>query len=193
MSLQGPPPEQGRQSRYPVPGSGRFPGSWAPPAQQRTAPRNKNFPFALSHETISQTSLTNRIGSAVSLIGYDPLKICRIQKQAEELTFPAKIDKLNKFSVQEWRNGRRAGFRHQFPVSEGSSPFSCIYKTAGPWIESGPAVLFAALVGKHKKSPRSIARPWAFFYAGMQSKSEPFSFDAAWAASSNVMVCVPSL
>ena len=27
------------------------------------------------------------------------------------------------------------------------------------------AVLFAALVGKHKKSPRSIARPWAFFYA----------------------------
>ena len=25
------------------------------------------------------------------------------------------------------------------------------------------------------------------------SKSEPFSFDAAWAASSNVMVCVPSL
>ena len=26
-----------------------------------------------------------------------------------------------------------------------------------------------------------------------QSKSEPFSFDAAWAASSNVMVCVPSL
>ena len=39
--------------------------------------------------------------------GYDPLKISRIQKQAEELTFPAKIDKLNKFSVQEWRNGRR--------------------------------------------------------------------------------------
>ena len=81
------------------------------------------------------------------------------------MTFPAKIDKLNKFSVQEWRNGRRAGFRHQFPVSEGSSPFSCIHKTAGPWIESGPAVLFAALVGYHKKSPRSIARPWAFFYA----------------------------
>ena len=26
-----------------------------------------------------------------------------------------------------------------------------------------------------------------------QSKSEPFPFDAAWAASSNVMVCVPSL
>ena len=26
-----------------------------------------------------------------------------------------------------------------------------------------------------------------------QSKSEPFLFDAAWAASSNVMVCVPSL
>ena len=180
MSLQGPPPEQGRQSRCPVPGSGRFPGSWTPPAQQRTAPaqslpprppeaelprKNKIFPFALSHETISQTSLTDRIGSAVSLIGYDPLKICRIQKQAEELTFPAKIDKLNKFSVQEWRNGRRAGFRHQFPVSEGSSPFSCIHKTAGPWIESGPAVLFAALVGKHKKSPRSIARPWTFFYA----------------------------
>lgn len=137
----------------------------AAPARSRAAPRNKIFPFALSHETISQTSLTNRIGSAVSLIGYDPLKICRIQKQAEELTFPAKIDKLNKFSVQEWRNGRRAGFRHQFPVSEGSSPFSCIHKTAGPWIESGPAVLFVALVGKHKKSPRSIARPWTFFYA----------------------------
>ena len=34
---------------------------------------------------------------------------------------------------------------------------------------------------------------WAFLGAGMQSKSEPFPFDAAWAASSNVMVCVPSL
>ena len=100
----------------------------AAPARSRAVPRNKIFPFALSHETISQTSLTDRIESAVSLIGYDPLKICRIQKQAEELTFPAKIDKLNKFSVQEWRNGRRAGFRHQFPVSEGSSPFSCIQK-----------------------------------------------------------------
>ena len=107
----------------------------AAPARSRAAPRNKIFPFALSHETISRTSLTDRIGSAVSLIGYDPLKICRIQKQAEELTFPAKIDKLNKFSVQEWRNGRRAGFRHQFLVSEGSSPFSCIHKRAGPWIE----------------------------------------------------------
>ena len=31
------------------------------------------------------------------------------------------------------------------------------------------------------------------FGAVKQSKSEPFSFDAAWAASSNVMVCVPSL
>ena len=31
------------------------------------------------------------------------------------------------------------------------------------------------------------------FSAVKQSKSEPFSFDAAWAASSNVMVCVPSL
>jgi len=33
----------------------------------------------------------------------------------------------------------------------------------------------------------------AFSGAVKQSKSEPFSFDAAWAASSNVMVCVPSL
>ncbi|MCC2182697.1 hypothetical protein LKD33_06490 [Faecalibacterium longum CLA-AA-H236] len=33
----------------------------------------------------------------------------------------------------------------------------------------------------------------AFSGAGMQSKSEPFPFDAAWAVSSNVMVCVPSL
>ena len=82
-----------------------------------------------------------------------------------QLTFAANLATINKVSVREWRNGRRAGFRHQFPVSEGSSPFSCIYKTAGPWIESGPAVLFAALVGKHKKSPQSIARPWAFFYA----------------------------
>ena len=33
----------------------------------------------------------------------------------------------------------------------------------------------------------------AFSGAARQSKSEPFPFDAAWAASSNVMVCVPSL
>ena len=31
------------------------------------------------------------------------------------------------------------------------------------------------------------------FFAAKQPKSEPFPFDAAWAASSNVMVCVPSL
>ena len=48
------------------------------------------------------------------------------------MTFPAKIDKLNKFSVQEWRNGRRAGFRHQFPVSEGSTPFSRTNPPPGP-------------------------------------------------------------
>ena len=33
----------------------------------------------------------------------------------------------------------------------------------------------------------------SFLGAVKQSKSEPFPFDAAWAASSNVMVCVPSL
>lgn len=26
--------------------------------------------------------------------------------------------------MREWRNGRRAGFRHQFRKSEGSTPFS---------------------------------------------------------------------
>ena len=37
------------------------------------------------------------------------------------------------FYKQKWWNGRHAGFRHQFPVSEGSSPFFCItWKSA--WI-----------------------------------------------------------
>ena len=45
---------------------------------------------------------------------------------------------------------------------------------------------------KNKKAMKSLDFT-AFSGAGMQSKSEPFSFDAAWAASSNVMVCVPSL
>ena len=37
------------------------------------------------------------------------------------------------FYEQKWWNGRHAGFRHQFLVSEGSSPFFCItWKTA--WI-----------------------------------------------------------
>ena len=42
---------------------------------------------------------------------------------------------------------------------------------------------------KRKTSTRCVL----VFGAVKQSKSEPFSFDAAWAASSNVMVCVPSL
>ena len=37
------------------------------------------------------------------------------------------------FYKQKWWNGRHAGFRHQFLVSEGSSPFFCItWKSA--WI-----------------------------------------------------------
>ena len=34
-----------------------------------------------------------------------------------QLTFAANLATINKVSVREWRNGRRAGFRHQFPVS----------------------------------------------------------------------------
>ena len=34
--------------------------------------------------------------------------------------------------MREWRNGRRAGFRHQFPVSEGSTPFSRTNPPPGP-------------------------------------------------------------
>ena len=43
------------------------------------------------------------------------------------------------------------------------------------------------------KRKTSTQRVLVFLGAVKQSKSEPFSFDAAWAASSNVMVCVPSL
>ena len=43
-----------------------------------------------------------------------------------QLTFAANLATINKVSVREWRNGRRAGFRHQFQRSEGSTPFSRI-------------------------------------------------------------------
>ena len=43
-----------------------------------------------------------------------------------QLTFAANLVTINKVSVREWRNGRRAGFRHQFQRSEGSTPFSRI-------------------------------------------------------------------
>ena len=44
------------------------------------------------------------------------------------------------FYKQKWWNGRHAGFRHQFLVSEGSSPFFCItWKTA--WILENPVFM----------------------------------------------------
>ena len=44
------------------------------------------------------------------------------------------------FYEQKWWNGRHAGFRHQFLVSEGSSPFFCItWKTA--WILENPVFM----------------------------------------------------
>jgi len=57
-------------------------------------------------------------------------------------------------------------------------------------------VLLSAVAAKGKapvKTKKTALKSCLPCGAGMQSKSEPFPFDAAWAASSNVMVCVPSL
>ena len=64
VSLQGPPPEQGRQSRCPVPRSGRFPGSRAPPAQQRTAPA-QSLPLRLPEAELPREIKTSRLLSAM--------------------------------------------------------------------------------------------------------------------------------
>ena len=52
--------------------------------------------------------------------------------------------------MREWRNGRRAGFRHQFPVSEGSTPFSRTTKkrSASNDLESYDALRFSFLHGR---------------------------------------------
>ena len=57
-------------------------------------------------------------------------------------------------------------------------------------------VLLSAVTAKGKlpcKTKKTAIKSCLFCGAVKQSKSEPFSFYAAWAASSNVMVCVPSL
>ena len=57
-------------------------------------------------------------------------------------------------------------------------------------------VLLSAVAAKGKapvKTKKTALKSCLPCGAVKQSKSEPFSFDAAWAASSNVMVCVPSL
>ena len=69
------------------------------------------------------------------------------------MTFPTKIDKLNKFSVQEWRNGRRAGFRHQFQRSEGSTPFSRIKND--PKLRLGVIFYLAEKRGRTARPPDS--------------------------------------
>ena len=53
-----------------------------------------------------------------------------------QLTFAANLATINKVSVREWRNGRRAGFRHQFQRSEGSTPFSRIKMAPSPCLGS---------------------------------------------------------
>ena len=57
-------------------------------------------------------------------------------------------------------------------------------------------VLLSAVIAKGKmsyKTKKTATKSCLPCGAGKQSKSEPFPFDAASAASSNVMVCVPSL
>ena len=60
------------------------------------------------------------------------------------------------FYEQKWWNGRHAGFRHQFLVSEGSSPFFCTNeKTRSSPEDSGAACgSFVLLSGKNRANLR---------------------------------------
>lgn len=44
--------------------------------------------------------------------------------------------------MREWRNGRRAGFRHQFRKSEGSTPFSRTTKSDADSLKISAAFIF---------------------------------------------------
>lgn len=47
--------------------------------------------------------------------------------------------------MREWRNGRRAGFRHQFRKSEGSTPFSRTTKSDADSLKISVAFILIAL------------------------------------------------
>lgn len=47
--------------------------------------------------------------------------------------------------MREWRNGRRAGFRHQFRKSEGSTPFSRTTKSDADSLKISVAFILMAL------------------------------------------------
>ena len=68
-----------------------------------------------------------------------------------QLTFAANLVTINKVSVREWRNGRRAGFRHQFQRSEGSTPFSRIKN--GPKLRLGVIFYLAEKRGRTARPP----------------------------------------
>ena len=68
-----------------------------------------------------------------------------------QLTFAANLATINKVSVREWRNGRRAGFRHQFQRSEGSTPFSRIKN--GPKLRLGVIFYLAEKRGRTARPP----------------------------------------
>ena len=89
-----------------------------------------------------------------------------------QLTFAANLVTINKVSAREWRNGRRAGFRHQFQRSEGSTPFSRI--------KNGPKPMLGVIFYLAEKRGRT-ARPPA---GGKQS--------ARWAVAS-FRVVAPSV
>ena len=55
----------------------------------------------------------------------------------------------------KWWNGRHAGFRHQFLVSEGSSPFFCTSKKTRSGPESSGAVCGSFCLFKRQKQSKS--------------------------------------
>ena len=83
------------------------------------------------------------------------------------------------FSAAPWQG---------FEKSERGSNNSSLFQPLAAVVVVAVQVLFRT--EKEKPEHECVL---VFLGAGMQSKSEPFPFDAAWAASSNVMVCVPSL
>ena len=83
------------------------------------------------------------------------------------------------FSAAPWQG---------FEKSERGPNNSSLFQPLAAVVVVAVQVLFRT--EKRKTSTHCVL---VFLGAAKQSKSEPFPFDAAWAASSNVMVCVPSL
>ena len=104
---------------------------------------------------------------------------------------PSPIEKRFGFSWFDTKNKRHTNACSPVDIPTGWEPRTKQQPTGLIAYPAAQGRAVQVLLSAQKKE-KTYER-MSFLGAVKQSKSEPFPFDAAWAASSNVTVCVPSL